>query len=105
MNRRKLRRCLDSIAALPMRPPAFSSVVFFPGVVTNTCLRGLQGMREQTVALDAAAGSNLPGERVSETGNALIRSAVFLLKLGCAYLAVCYGIPVPTIRIIEERIP
>jgi hypothetical protein len=51
---------VDFIAGLPMRPAAFSSVVFFPGVVTKTSQRGLQGVREQTVVLDAAAGSNLP---------------------------------------------
>jgi hypothetical protein len=64
--------------------PPFSNVVFFPGVVTKTSQRGLQGVREETVVLDAAAGSNLPAETVSKTGDASIRSAVFLLKLGNA---------------------
>lgn len=69
-----------------MRPAAcLDDVVFFPGIVTNTGQRGLKGVREETVVPDAAAGSNLPGETVSKTGDALIRSAVFLLKLGCVH--------------------
>ena len=58
-----------------------SNVVFFKWVVTNTRQRGLKGVRE----LSPGRGRRLElaQRNGKQDGDALIRSAVFLLKLGC----------------------
>jgi hypothetical protein len=62
-------------------------------------------MREQTIVMYEAAGSKGFSEIAEKTNAMLFRSASFVLGLGRAYLAVCYGIPLPTIELLEERNP
>jgi len=62
-------------------------------------------MREQTIVMYEAAGSKVFSEIAVKANAVLFRSASFVLGLGQAYLAVCYGIPLPTINMVEERNP
>jgi len=62
-------------------------------------------MREQAMVLNAPAGSKVFAEIRSKTEAMLLRAATFVLSFGCAYLAVCYGIPIATNEIIEESHP
>ena len=50
-------------------------------------------MREQTIVMHAPADSKVFAEIRSKTEALMFRGATFVLSLGCAYLAVCYGIP------------
>ena len=61
------------------------------------------GMREQTIVMHAPAGSKVFAEIRSKTEAVLFRGATFVLSLGCAYLAVCYGIPMPTEKSKESN--
>lgn len=60
-------------------------------------------MQEQTLVMPGVASSNLPGENVSKTQDALLRCAAFVLGLACAYFEICCGTPMPTIETMEEK--
>jgi len=62
-------------------------------------------MRDQTVVVQAAEGSRMFGEISEKAQVALFEGASFVLGLGLAYLAVCYGIPVPRQEEFRESNP
>ena len=62
-------------------------------------------MREQTIVMHAPAGSKVFAEIRSKTEAVLFRGATFVLGLGCAYLAVCYGMPMPMAEKSKESNP
>jgi hypothetical protein len=62
-------------------------------------------MREQTVVMQASGGSHVFSEIANTAEAALFQGASFVLSLGIAYLAVCYGISIPKVESIEESNP
>ena len=64
-------------------------------------------MRDQTVVMHAAAaeGSGMFSEIAGKAQAMLFEGASFVMGLGFAYLAVCYGIPIPTKKEFQESNP
>ena len=62
-------------------------------------------MREQTVVMQAIGGSSVFSEIANTAQAPLFQGATIVLSLGIAYLAVCYGISIPTVESIEENNP
>jgi hypothetical protein len=60
-------------------------------------------MREQTIIMHSTPGSSLFSEIASNMETVLFRGGAFVLSIGCAYLAICYGIPMPALEKIEEN--
>jgi len=73
--------------------------------VTNIPYTGLQGMRDQTVVMHAAEGSGMFCGMAEKAQAMLFEGASFVMGLGFAYLAVCYGIPIPTRKEFQESNP
>ncbi len=62
-------------------------------------------MREQTVVMQSGQGSRVLEEIAGTAKAALFEGASFVLSLGAAYLAVCYGISVPPLKSIQKTNP
>lgn len=62
-------------------------------------------MRQQTIVMQAIGGSSVFSEIANIDQDALFQGATVVLSLGIAYLAVCYGISIPTVENIEETNP
>jgi hypothetical protein len=55
--------------------------------------------------MQAIGGSSVFSEIANIDQDALFQGATVVLSLGIAYLAVCYGISIPTVENIEETNP
>jgi hypothetical protein len=66
---------------------------------------GLQGMRDQTVVMHPTESSGIFGGIAEKAQAMLFEGASFVMGLGFAYLAVCYGIPIPTQEEFQESNP
>jgi hypothetical protein len=55
--------------------------------------------------MQAIGGSGVFSEIANIAQDALFQGATVVLSLGIAYLAVCYGITIPTVETIEETNP
>jgi hypothetical protein len=59
-------------------------------------------MRDQTIVMHAAGAAREPIGIMNVAREAIFEGAYFVLALGISYLAVCYGVHIPTPEIFEE---
>lgn len=91
------------LAALTPRLDRLSERLEFPQHdVTKFRAARLQGMRERTIVMDEAESSGILSQIAETTQSMLFKGASFVLGLGIAYLAVCYGILMPTPEEMRE---